>query len=146
MAIYRVDVVGESFYDRQSHISTIRTEMPAVLKREKDNPYGNSAVKILVADHPIGYIGKHNGWIAEVIDRGVPLSARVWKIKGRGSDHRGVVLEIKKGEDAEQGDFVRQGSYYDDQERFDDQERKPSYVYIFVILAIAIGALIGFFA
>jgi hypothetical protein len=146
MAIYRVDVVGESFHDRQAHISTIRTEMPAVLKREKDNPHGNSAVKILVADHPIGYIGKHNPWIAKLIDRGVPLSARVWKIKGRGSDRRGVVLEIKKGEDAEEGDFVRQGSYYDDQERFDDQERGPVHGFIYVILAVVIGALIGFFA
>ena len=117
--------------------------MPAVLKREKDNPHGGSAVKILVADHPIGYIGKHNGWIAELIDRGVPLSARVWKIKGRGSDHRGVVLEIKKGEDAEEGDFVRRGSYYEDEEV---EEQKPTRLYLFVILAVVIGALIGFFA
>ena len=95
MAIYRVDVVGESFHDRQAHISAIEPEMPAVLKREKDNPHGYSAVKVLVAEHPIGYIGKHNSWIAKLLDRGVPLSARVWKIKGRGSDHRGVVLEIK---------------------------------------------------
>ena len=143
MAIYRVDVVGESFHDRQSHISTIRTEMPAVLKREKDNPHGKSAVKVLVADHPIGYIGKHNPWIAELIDKGLPLSARVWKIKGRGSDHRGVVLEIKKGEDAEEGDFVRQGSYYEDEEV---EDQKPTRLYLFVILAVVIGVLIGFFA
>ena len=117
--------------------------MPAVLKREKDNPYGRSAVKVLVADHAIGYIGKHNGWIAELIDKGVPLSARVWKIKGRGSDHRGVVLEIKKGEDAEEGDFVHHGSYYEDEEV---EEQKPTRLYLFVILAVVIGALIGFFA
>ena len=143
MAIYRVNVVGESFHDRQAHILTIRPEMPAVLKREKDNPHGNSAVKILVADHPIGYIGKHNYWIAELIDKEVPLSARVWKIKGRGGDYRGVVLEIKKGEDAEEGDFVRRGSYYEDEEV---EEQKPTRLYLFVILAVVIGVLIVYFA
>lgn len=141
MAIFQVNVVGESFHQRQSIIAQTRSGMPVVLKREKDNPYGQSAVKVLVAEYAIGYIGKEDRWVAELIDNSVPISAHVWKVIGEGKKYRGVILEIAKEDDAEDGDFVCQGSYYDD-----DEERKPSYVYIFVILAVVIGALIGFFA
>lgn len=104
MGKYKIHLAGESFGKRQNHISNAWEGQKVFLVREPGNKYDKNAVLATLENgNDLGYIGKDNSeWIAEIIDGGRPIEAKIKVIIGGYGNKKslGVILEIFTGEDA----------------------------------------------
>lgn len=96
MGTYTLNVVGESY--RQDAIRRCREGHRVVLKREPENPHDANAVAVLRENgEQIGYLSRDNAeWVAEVMDKGKQVEAKIKRITGgtRDKPSRGVVIEV----------------------------------------------------
>ena len=106
MARYLVAVAGESFKNsdgrsRQAEIKRCSEGEPIILEREPDNRYDDQCVKVISARGvQIGAISRDAPWVAERMDAGRTVDARIHSIGSGDSGKLGVVLEVftKAGE------------------------------------------------
>lgn len=96
MGTYTVHVVGESRY--QDAVRRCRQGDRVILKREPENPYDENAVAVLRENgEQIGYLSRdHAEWVADVMDKGKEVKARISRITGgtRDKPTRGVVIDV----------------------------------------------------
>jgi len=96
MGTYTCNLGGESY--RQHTIRRCREGERVILKREPNNPYDKNAIAVLRQDgDQIAYLSRHNAaWVAELMDKGERLEAKVAHITGgtRDKPTRGVLIEI----------------------------------------------------
>jgi len=103
MAVYSIGIVGESFDNddgssRQEEIGRCRAGEPVDLVREPDNPHDPNCVKVLsLRGVQIGNIGRDHPWIAERLDRGAFLDARIQRVVTGGRGMKGVVIAVRTG-------------------------------------------------
>ncbi len=104
MGIYKIHLAGESFGNRQNNILTCWEGQEVILKREPKNRYDSSAIRVLVGDKiDLGYIGRDNAeWLAEIIDGGRPVSAKIKAIIGGHGRKKnvGIILDVYTGKSA----------------------------------------------
>lgn len=121
MGEYTIDIVGESFGNRQYEIKRCRSGDRVILKREEDNPHSENgtAVKVLSSRGvAIGYIGRgKSSWVSRIIDDGTAISGSIERIVGGTSDKptRGVIITLLTGDEA-QGPvekYVKIGRFHD---------------------------------
>lgn len=138
MGVYNIHLAGESFGNRQNHISGAWEGQKVFLVREPKNKFDKYAVLITLSDgRDLGYIGKDNSeWVAEIIDNERPIEAKIKGIIGGYEDKEslGIILEIYTGVDTE---------------GFVSVEKKPSALrggvwFFSILLLVALGWFIIF--
>jgi len=96
MGTYTLGIVGESHY--QDAIRRCRQGDRVVLKREPENPYDANAVAVLrESGECLGYLKReHAEWMAEVLDKGRQVQAKITLLTGgtRDKPSRGVVIDV----------------------------------------------------
>ncbi len=96
MGTYTLGIVGESHY--QDAVRRCREGDRVLLKREPDNPHDANAVAVLrESGEQIGHLSRdHAEWVAEVMDKGRQVEAKITRITGgtRGKPNRGVVIDV----------------------------------------------------
>lgn len=106
MGVYRAAVAGESHANsdgssRQGELRRCHRNELVTLVREPDNPYDGDAVAVISARGvQIGYVSSKASWIAEAIDDGREVRARIDSINSGDSGLLGAVLWIGTDKDA----------------------------------------------
>lgn len=110
MSHYPIGVAGESFAnddgtDRQAEIGRCRVLERVKLVREPSNPYDSNCIRVVSARGvQIGNISRQAAeWMAERLDRGGHLLARIHAI--RGEKMLGVVLLVTTEAELPETDF-----------------------------------------
>ena len=89
---------------RQDVAQNVRLGDRLTTEREPDNPYDANAVRLYHDGGEIGYVpARHAVWVAEILDRGGPLTITVAAIKHSGDAHLPDIYldtEIRTDEDA----------------------------------------------
>ena len=89
---------------RQDVAQNVRLGDRLTTEREPDNPYDANAVRLYHDGGEIGYVpARHAVWVAEILDRGGPLTITVAAIKHSGDARLPDIYldtEIRTDEDA----------------------------------------------
>jgi single-stranded-DNA-specific exonuclease len=138
MGTYHINLVGESFGNRQRNIWAASEGETVRLRREPDNQYDKNAILVLSrSGQELGYIGKDKAkWIAKIMDEGRPVTAQIDSIVGgtTGKESVGVVLFLHTDDEAEEIETYS-----------DAYSGEKGGVSIFAII-VAVGILIWWFA
>ncbi|MCP5231042.1 MAG: HIRAN domain-containing protein [Chromatiales bacterium] len=71
-------VAGFQYYDGDLVWDRLRVGDGLTLRREADNRYDHRAVAVWWRDHQLGYLPRiENHAVAQMLDRGLPLTARI---------------------------------------------------------------------
>lgn len=95
-------VSGVTFDGRQKNLAAVKDDTPLRLSRDRHNKFDFHAV--LVQAHideewkDVGFVPSNiNKQIAETLDAGIQLKAKVWKKTGGDNDfHHGLSITIKR--------------------------------------------------
>ena len=88
-------LAGFQYYDGKVLWDNMRVGDPLTLVREPQNPHDSNAVRVEWKGQPLGYVPRRdNSDVARQIDRGVPVQARIVRLKEARNPWQRVEFEV----------------------------------------------------
>jgi hypothetical protein len=88
-------LAGFQYYEGKVLWDNMRVGDPLTLKREPQNPHDANAVRVEWKGQPLGYVPRRdNSDVARQIDRGVPVQARIVRLKEARNPWQRVEFEV----------------------------------------------------
>jgi hypothetical protein len=88
-------LAGFQYYEGKAQWDNMRVGDPLTLKREPQNPHDANAVRVEWKGQPLGYVPRRdNSDVARQIDRGVPVQARIVRLKEARNPWQRVEFEV----------------------------------------------------
>ena len=88
-------LAGFQYYDGKVLWDTMRIGDPLALVREPQNPHDVNAVRVDWKGQPLGYVPRRdNSDVARQMDRGVPVQARIVRLKEARNPWQRVEFEV----------------------------------------------------
>ena len=88
-------LAGFQYYDGKVLWDNMRVGDPLTLRREPQNPHDANAVRVEWKGQPLGYVPRRdNSDVARQIDRGVPVQARIVRLKEARNPWQRVEFEV----------------------------------------------------
>jgi HIRAN domain len=103
--LHLIGIVGEAMMNadgqsRQIELQRCSSGEQITVVREPENPHDNKAVRIdSIRGVTIGYISKQDRWLADLMDKGVPVRGIINDVTGgtRDKPSLGCVIRIRTG-------------------------------------------------
>ena len=94
--LLRANVAGFRYYGGNRVLSRINAGDTVIMRREPRNPYDRRAIALYWGNEKLGYIPRaDNLVIANLLDQGASLKARVMKKKIRGNPHEMIEIQVR---------------------------------------------------
>lgn len=88
-------LAGFQYYEGKVLWDNMRVGDPLTLKREPQNPHDANAVRVEWKGQPLGYVPRRdNSDVARQLDRGVPVQARIVRLKEARNPWQRVEFEV----------------------------------------------------
>ncbi len=88
-------LAGFQYYDGKIVWENMRVGDPLALVREPQNPHDANAVRVEWKGQPLGYVPRRdNSDVARQMDRGVPVQARIVRLKEARNPWQRVEFEV----------------------------------------------------
>ena len=88
-------LAGFQYYDGKVLWDNMRVGDPLTLVREPQNPHDSNAVRVEWKGQPLGYVPRRdNSDVARQLDRGVPVQARIVRLKEARNPWQRVEFEV----------------------------------------------------
>ncbi len=94
--LLQANVAGFRYYGGHRVLSRINAGDPVILRREPRNPFDRRAIALYWGEEKLGYIPRaDNLVIANLLDQGAPLKARIRKKKACGNPREMLEIQVK---------------------------------------------------
>ncbi len=88
-------LAGFQYYEGKVLWDNMRVGDPLTLRREPQNPHDANAVRVEWKGQPLGYVPRRdNSDVARQMDRGVPIQARIVRLKEARNPWQRVEFEV----------------------------------------------------
>jgi hypothetical protein len=95
MLVQSSPLAGFQFYEANLLWDEMKAGDALALVREADNPHDGNAVRVEWRGHPLGYIPRReNRAVAQHMDRGVNIEARISKLRESGKAWQRIEFEV----------------------------------------------------